>query len=97
MKWFDLVGVKFGDEVKLYQAPGWSGIKEGDEVLVETGINDVEFGEALGVALTVNSVTEDSEVLQVLLKHYDQTLPLPKVIGHKVYIEMEYKEEEQDG
>lgn len=97
MEWFDIVAVRFSEhgKIKLFQAPGFSGIKWGEGVIVESGIHDVEFGRAEGVAVTVNHVQPDSSLLEVLLAHCEQELPLPKVISRIEVINMKYPEEEE--
>lgn len=93
-EWFDIVAVRFSEhgKIKLFQAPGFSGIKWGEGVIVESGIHDVEFGRAEGVAVTVNHVCMDSEILKTLLAHCEQELPLPKVISRIEIINMKYEE-----
>ena len=97
-EWFDIVAVRFSEhgKIKLFQAPGFSGIKWGEGVIVESGIHDVEFGRAEGVAVTVNHVCMDSELLKTLLAQCEQELPLPKIISRIQTIEMEYPEEEKE-
>lgn len=97
-EWFDIVAVRFSDhgKIKLFQAPGFSGIKWGEGVIVESGIHDVEFGRAEGVAVTVNHVCMDSEILKTLLTQCEQEMPLPKIISRIEVIDMKYEEESND-
>lgn len=99
-EWFDIVAVRFSEhgKIKLFQAPGFSGIKWGEGVIVESGIHDVEFGKAEGVAVTVNQVYPGHSLLETLLAHCEQEMPLPKIISRIEVIDMKYPEEvEADG
>lgn len=91
-KYIDLVTVSFGDTMKVYVAPNYSRIKEGDEIVAETGIVVEGFEKARGLVVNVQSfVDENSDIVKLAKLLCDQTdlLRFSKWYQRK---EIEYKE-----
>lgn len=74
--------------VRLYQAPAWSGVKEGDKVIVE-GYDKTEL---LAVVLGVYTTKSDRADYDFIVKMAGTALPLRKVISRMWYEELNYDE-----
>lgn len=72
----------------LFYAPAWTGLKKGDEVIVDT-----KKGEQPAIVQSKTIVEEGSEVYSFILESTGATLPLRKVLKVVFYRELEYKEE----
>lgn len=89
-KWYDVISVTINGKVRLYEAPYYSGIEEGDEVIVEWGFNDT----SIGIVKTVtHNMYDDNETLELICKLLSISLPLPRVLRRIEYIDMKYKED----
>ena len=76
-------------EHKLYQAPAFSSIKPGDEVICET-----PEGERNGIVVDVEDVSKSNRFFEFVLNAMKATLPLPKIISIVSYKELEYESED---
>ena len=73
----------------LFYAPAWTGLKTGDEVIVDT-----KHGEQPATVLTKTIVEKDSELYNFILESMSATLPLKRVLKKVIYVEMNYEEDE---
>lgn len=94
-KRFDMVLVKFpeGTNVYAFEAPEFSGIKEGDEVLVDS-LNKEKRGTAIAVR-HFNMNYDDTE-FKFVVEAVRASIPLKRVIAKFTREDMKYKEEEED-
>ena len=69
-------------------APGFSGLKEGDDVRCETYDS--------GKLIAVITVDMQSEVYNFLLKAYGTKHPIPKITSKVIYEVFSYNEQEDD-
>ena len=75
----------------LFCAPPWSGLKTGDEVIVDT-----KKGEQPATVVTKTLVEKDSEVYGFILESTGATLPLRRVLKKIEYKTFEYEEENEN-
>lgn len=90
----DYIGVVVVDKLsvcerRLYQAPAFSSIKPGDEVICET-----PEGERNGIVVDVEDISKTNHYLEFVLNAMQATLPLPKIISIVSYKELEYESED---
>lgn len=87
----DLIIVEIGDQRKVFMAPRHSCFEKGDEVVVETGIKAEGFELTAGKVIeTLTFVDVDEHVVDFVLAAAKQTRPLPRIMQHVKYIDMEY-------
>ena len=96
MEYIDLVLVKHkptDHETYLFQAPRWSGLKKGDEVVVETS-----RGEKHGVVIDCHTTSPeyDTNEFGFIITASKATLPLKKVLQKVEYKTFVYPEEEPE-
>lgn len=89
--YIDLVLVKHDGISKqyLFKACGWSGLKVGDGVIVETGRGE-QVGEVL--AICTLDPNNDPDMVSILCKSTGATLPLKRVLKKIIYKEIPYDE-----
>ena len=76
-------------ERRLYQAPAFSSIKPGDEVICET-----PQGQRNGIVVDVEDISKTNHYLEFVLNAMQETLPLPKIISKVSYEKLKYESED---
>lgn len=76
-------------EIKVCQAPAWSGLERGDEVIIGR-----EHDEARGRVQRVHTIINGGADLEFILGASGNTLPLYKVLKKVLYKKFEYQEAE---
>lgn len=92
---FDVVLVKFpeGPKVYAFEAPKYSGIKVGDEVIVDS-LSKEKRGDVVGVR-DFNMNYDDNE-FEFMLTATGATTPLKRVIARLKREDMKYEEEKDE-
>ena len=91
MKYVDLVLCQNCGLKRLYQAPAFSHLKDGDSIIVEAC-----GGESMVEVLEVYTVDEENEVFDFIIKATGARLPLNKVLKRLVYDELKYEVEQNE-
>ena len=98
MKFIDIVAVRFCvnndpkdllTELHLFEAPAWSALKEGSEVMV----NDFYLGERMAKVVKCYTINPSSEEFEFILAITNSGKKLGRVLGKIDYTEFKYEEE----
>lgn len=89
--YIDLVSCKHSKNgnVFLFQAPAWSHLKKGDDVIVDT-----IRGEHPAFVVDAITVDIDSDTFNFIVDSMEATLPLKRVLKKFDYKTFEYEEDE---
>lgn len=91
--YLDVVAVNgFGAEPVLFYAPAYSGIREGSVVQCNT-----RFGERIGVAVSVCTISTDNPVYAVLQSLHEDQFPLRRITAFCEQLKRFVYEEDEDG
>lgn len=77
-------------EIKVCQAPAWSGLERGDEVIIGR-----EHEEARGVVKRLYTIENGGAELEFILVASGHVPPLYKILKKVLYKEFEYQEAEE--
>lgn len=93
-QYIDLVLCKHhnNDRYFLFQAPEFSGLQNGDQVIVETRKGEKE---AIVIDKTTVNTTSDNDFIEFAMTVCNATHPLKKVLKKVVYIELKYGDENE--
>lgn len=91
IKYVDLVACRLYDDdfITVYQAPAWTYLEEGNDVLVE----HPSIGTAKAKVVKVITIAEDNEAFDFILTLCDEQKPLPKVLSKVIYSRFKYEGE----
>ena len=94
MSYIDIVAVRYSDsetaKIFLFQAPAWTNLKPGDEVLCETSC-----GQSRGHVLAVDTMGDDSDEYNLVLT-LNRGKQLPKIRAKIIYHTYEYADEQPE-
>ncbi len=95
MDYMDYVTVKhesvlMESQPYLFIAPAFSGLKEGDSVIVETS-----RGEQLAKVNAVTTVNMDDEIADFIIKSTGAKSPLKRVLKKIIYMDFEYEDDDE--
>jgi len=88
----DLVAVSFPLDKRnyLYEAPRWTGLEQGDEVIVQD-----DDGRHSGIVLDSVTVTKDDDKYNFIVNAMGAEKPLARVIQKVTYHKLDWKEDEE--
>jgi hypothetical protein len=92
MKFIDYVTVEHENNRHpyLFIAPAFSGLKDGDSVIVETS-----RGKQLAQVKAVTTVNMEDDIADFIIKSTGATNPLKRVLQKVVYQDFEYEDEDE--
>lgn len=92
-KYIDVViaTLEYDGTPRLYEAPAFSHLSHGDEIMVE-GENSDERAYVVGS----NAYDPNSDEFKMLIWASDTLFPLPRVLAKVVYSKFEYPEEKEN-